>query len=227
MDTNPLDNPAYAALSGPHAHVAERRGRALRYPADVNPIAALPLDPTQQDWADACELVGPGGSLFLPVVPVNPPPDWHVRLSMPGVQMVAEHMLDLESDEEAAELGASDVLDMLDLVGRTRPGPFAERTIELGTYLGIRRHGRLVAMGGERLLVPGWTEISAVCSDPQFRGQGLAGSLIILLCNRIRARGRTPFLHVASDNTNAIRLYENLGFVVRSEVMFTLLMAPK
>ena len=134
-----LDNPAYRALSGPHAHLAERCGRALRYPVHVSPIAALPTDPTEQDWTDAGELVGPGGSLFLPAVTVSPSSDWEVRLSLPGVQMVADDVADVEFDQDAVELGASDVPDMLDLVGRTRPGPFSARTVELGTYVGIRR----------------------------------------------------------------------------------------
>lgn len=32
MSAHPLDNPAFGALTGPHAHFAERRGRVLRYP---------------------------------------------------------------------------------------------------------------------------------------------------------------------------------------------------
>src|SRR4029077_5363570 len=110
------------------------------------------------------------------------------------------------------QLTPADVPAMLDLVARTQPGPFARRTIELGTYLGVREGGALVAMAGERMHLDGHSEISAVCTDPSQRRRGLARDLVLTLARRIRARGERPFLHVAADNVNAIRLYEALGF---------------
>lgn len=115
---------------------------------------------------------------------------------------------------------------MLDLVARTEPGPFRRRTIELGAYLGIRREGRLVAMGGERMRPPGWTEISAVCTDPAYRGQGLATRVVRAVAAGIKARGETPFMHAAADNTAALRLYESIGFSLRREVTVTVLGLP-
>jgi predicted GNAT family acetyltransferase len=115
---------------------------------------------------------------------------------------------------------------MLDLVGRTKPGPFLPRTVELGTYLGIRRDGALVAMAGERLHPPGWTEISAICTDEAFRGQGLATRLVHAVAAGIRERGETPFLHASADNTNAIRLYESLGFRLRRSATFLAARVP-
>jgi predicted GNAT family acetyltransferase len=123
-------------------------------------------------------------------------------------------------------LDKRDVPDMLELIGRTKPGPFLPRTIELGDYLGIRRDGVLVAMAGERLHPPGWTEISAVCTDEEYRGQGLATRLVNAVGAGIVARGDTPFLHASSLNTNAIRLYEELGFSVRRRPVFQLLQIP-
>ncbi|MEE3851841.1 GNAT family N-acetyltransferase [Gordonia sp. LSe1-13] len=221
-----LDNPAFAALTGPHTRFAERHGHAVRYRPEVCPMAALPDDPSAADWADAAVLVGAGQSMFLPVVSVTAPTDWGVTMQMPGVQMIDQSAAGVP-DPEAIELGAADVPEMTDLVRRTEPGPFRPRTIELGTYLGIRRNGRLIAMGGERLHLPGWTEISAVCTDPDFRGQRLASRLILALVHGIRQRGEIPFLHAAATNTNAIRLYETLGFVVRREVMFQVFTAPR
>jgi predicted GNAT family acetyltransferase len=115
---------------------------------------------------------------------------------------------------------------MLDLVRRTKPGPFLSRTIELGNYLGIRRDGALVAMAGERLHPPGWTEISAVCTDVAFRGQGLAARLVKAVAAGIRHRGETPFLHAAGNNTNAIRLYQTLGFTLRRHTTFQQVRVP-
>jgi predicted GNAT family acetyltransferase len=103
---------------------------------------------------------------------------------------------------------------MLELIARTRTGPLLPRTIELGRYLGIRSGGTLVAMAGERLHPPGWTEISAVRSDAAHRGEGLATRLVQAVGAGIKARGEKPFLHVAATNTNAIRLDEQPGLVV-------------
>jgi predicted GNAT family acetyltransferase len=110
---------------------------------------------------------------------------------------------------------------MLDLVAHTQPGPFTRDTRLLGTYLGIRRQGSLVAMAGERMHPEGWTEISAICTDPAVRGQGLASRLTAAVAHGIRERGDAPFLHVAASNVNAVRLYEAIGFVRRREVVFS------
>jgi predicted GNAT family acetyltransferase len=93
----------------------------------------------------------------------------------------------------------------------------------LGTYLGIRRNGVLVAMAGERLHPPGWTEISAVCTDAAHRGQGLAGRLMQAVAAGIVERGERPFLHALASNTNAVRLYAALGFELRRTITFAVL----
>jgi ribosomal protein S18 acetylase RimI-like enzyme len=222
---HPLDDPVGTAITGPQAPLGMSRGRALRYQADVAPFAALPDDPTEQDWAD---LAGLG--VRLPAVLVSrdgvlPPPGWVVSMELPGVQLVGEDFT-AAPEPEAVRLTAADVPEMLDLVARTRPGPFLPRTIEMGAYLGIRREGRLVAMAGERMRPPGWTEISAVCTDPDYRGEGLATRLMRAVSTVIRDRGDLPFLHAATENINAIRLYLALGFELRRDVVFVEVSPP-
>lgn len=222
---HPLDHPVRAALLGPHAHLAQRHGQALRYPPDVTVWNALPDEPDAAAWADLAALAGPGGVGAFAGAPPGPPPGWTSILCIPGVQLV-DAGLRAEPDPEAVRLGPADVPEMLDLVARTAPGPFAVRTIVLGSYLGIRRAGRLVAMAGERLHPPGWTEISAVCTEPEHRGHGLATRLVRAVAAGIRGRGETPFLHAAADNHAAVRLYESLGFVLRRHLDFVALRAP-
>ncbi len=231
---HPLDNPAWTALTGSQAHLAERRGRAARYPVDVSPFAAV-ADPAAAwpdrnggaagaGWADLAALVGPGGVALVPEAPERPPAGWELVVAVPGVQMDGSGLTALP-DPEAVVLGPADVPAMLDLAARTRPGPFLDRTPTLGTYLGVRRAGALIAMAGERMRPPGWTEISAVCTDPAHRGQGLAGRLVRALAVGIRARGDVPFLHAAADNHAGIRLYEQLGFTRRRAIHFAALRA--
>ena len=225
MTPHPLDCAAWSSLTGPHAHFAERRGAVLRYPADVTPFLGMPLEPTLQDWADAAALVGTGGLVPLAGVTTPPPAEWPLEFELAGVQLV-DAGVRAAPDEQAVRLTADDVPEMLALVGRTRPGPFLPRTIELGTYLGLRHDGRLVAMAGERLHPPGWTEISAVCTDPAARGRGLATQLVRALVHGVRERGETAFLHAAATNATAIGLYESLGFRLRRTVTFAAARVP-
>jgi ribosomal protein S18 acetylase RimI-like enzyme len=218
-DRHVLDNPIHASLVGPHAHLAVRHGAAVRYPPDVSPFTALPDEPDDRAWSDLAALVGPDATAAVSAPRVEPPPGWEVVAETPAVQLVDDGVA-AEPDPEAVVLGPADVPEMLALVGRTRPGPFLPRTVEMGTYLGIRHDGELVAMAGERLRPPGWTEISAVCTDERFRGRGLATRLVLAVAAGIRERGEVPLMHAAASNVNAIRLYESLGFALRRYTRF-------
>jgi ribosomal protein S18 acetylase RimI-like enzyme len=216
-DPHLLDNPVRASLAGSHAGLAEVYRTARRYPVDVSPFTATADQPDEESWRDVAALTGGGHVAVLVGLATPVPPGWEVVREISGVQMVDSSVVPAE-EQEAVRLGPSDVPEMLDLVARTQPGPFLTRTVELGSYLGIRRGGALVAMAGERLHPPGLTEISAVCTDPEFRGQGFGTRLVLAVASGIHRRGETPFLHVTASNTSAIRLYESLGFVVRRAV---------
>lgn len=221
-----LDNAAHASLAGPHRGFAEAHGTALRYRPDVSVFAALPSAAGPSDWADMAALVGPGASIAVSGQPADGvPAGWEVLETGQGVQLVDDGLV-TAPDEEAVVLGAADVPEMLALVELTKPGPFAVRTVELGTYLGIRRGGALVAMAGERLHPPGWTEISAVCTHPDQRGRGLATRLVRAVGHGIRERGETPLMHAAASNENAIRLYLSIGFRLRRYTTFMAVRSP-
>ncbi|WP_405495463.1 GNAT family N-acetyltransferase [Streptomyces sp. NBC_00096] len=224
-----LDNPAWASLSGAHAAFAERAGGpaapyAARYAADVAPFSAIADPDDPRSWEALGSLTGAGGVVSLAGV-LTPPDGWETAGSIEGVQLV-DTSLRAEPAPGAVRLGPADVPEILDLIALTRPGPFLPRTIELGTYLGIRHRGRLVAMAGERLRPPGWTEISAVCTHPDHRGRGLATLLVRAVAAGIRERGEVPFLHTAASNTGAVRLYESIGFTVRRRPSFMALRVP-
>ncbi|WP_394619364.1 GNAT family N-acetyltransferase [Lentzea sp. JNUCC 0626] len=214
---NPLDNATHSALTGPHARFAESKGSAVRYPPDMSPFAGLPSTPTPADWADLAALAP-----HAVLTGHEPPSDWQVDTRLPLLQFVDDGIA-AAPEPEAVVLGAADVPEMLALVELTKPGPFLPRTIEMGTYLGIRREGRLVAMAGERLHVPGYAEVSAVCTHPDARGQSLGTRLLLAVAHGIRERGETTFLHVLASNTGAIRLYEKLGFRQRLSTEFLIL----
>jgi GNAT superfamily N-acetyltransferase len=211
-----LENPVWAALTGPQACFAEASGDAARYSYDISPFAAVADASDPDAWRDLATLT----DLALMTGPtLTPGPGWEVAVSVPGVQMVGHGMTGVE-DPEAIVLTETDVPEILDLVERAKPGPFRKRTIELGRYLGLRIDGRLVAMAGERFRLPGWTEVSAVCTHPDFQGRGLGARLTLAVAAGILGRGELPFLHAAADNDRALHLYERLGFEASHDVVF-------
>lgn len=217
---NGLDNPVYSSLTGFHGGLAEVRGNARRYPVDVAPFLGLPAVPDEQDWLDAASLVTAGSVVALVRETVSVPNSWEAIQTFGAVRMTAETVR-AAADPEAVPLGQEDVPDMLRLTAETKPGPFLPRTIELGSYVGIRRGGELIAIAGERLRAPGWTEVSAVCTAPGHRGEGLGTRLVHSVVAGIEARGDRAFLHTSAENTNAIRLYEALGFVLARRLAIT------
>ncbi|MEV0251020.1 GNAT family N-acetyltransferase [Nocardia sp. NPDC050712] len=222
---HPLDDPVRASLRGEHRRFADWSGRIGRYDPEVARFVGHPPVLDDQDWADLATLLGPGGSTALRGARHVPPAGWTVLDHVGSVQMDGT-ALHVAADPELEVLTPAELPEILDLIARTEPGPYAPRTIEMGTYLGLRVDGRLIAMAGERLHPPGWTEISAVCTDPAYRGRGLATRLIRAVGAGIRARGETPFLHALATNTTAISLYETLGFTLRKRGTLTFLQAP-
>ncbi|NAZ85759.1 GNAT family N-acetyltransferase [Kineococcus sp. T90] len=217
----------WASLTGAHRDLAEGGGLGRRYPVDVSPFCALADPREERAWEDLREVAGPGAPVLLPALEGPLPAGARLVRDLPGVQLVATGALRAAPDPGAVVLGERDLPEVLDLVRRTRPGPFERRTPLLGTYLGVRdERGRLVAVAGERLHPPGFTEISAVCTDPAARGRGLASRLVRAVAAGVLARGETPFLHAAAQNTGAVRLYEALGFRLRRTVAFPLVQLP-
>jgi predicted GNAT family acetyltransferase len=217
---HPLDNVIWHALGTRHASFARGNGLARKFVAEVSSLAALlELTPAAYDALASLMAEGDGAALALEA-PRDPPGGWAVVRAAPMVQMV-HHGGPVSSATSSdlpliVELGSADAPEMLALAKLTQPGPFSIRTHELGVYLGIRRDGALVAMAGERLKIPGFTEVSAVCTHPDHTGRGYARILMTEVMRGIRSRGETSFLHVLADNVRAIELYKHLGFAERA-----------
>lgn len=217
-----LDNPIWFALTAEHESLALSQGDARRYPKLVSPFAAL-CGPTNAAFSDLGTLVRAGERVALfTAAPLEVPTAWHVNQSRWIEQMICETLPAPEAIQ-SIPLTSTDVPEMLALTAATEPGPFLPRTIELGSYFGIRSDdGRLAAMAGERLRLHDFTEISAVCTHPDFRGRGYAKALVGLVAAKIRAEGKTPFLHVNPDNPAKV-VYQKMGFRLRTRIRLTVI----
>lgn len=220
---HPLDNPIWSALTTYQERFAATHHCARRFQVEVSPLAALAA-PAQEHYDALAEISSAGEviALFLQETTIEPA-GWTLIEGVPLLQMVQAGSELPVTDCDLQELTSKDVPEMLALARLTMPGPFGTRQIELGTYLGIRNAGELVAMAGERLRFPGHTEISAVCTHPAHAGRGYAAILISTLLKQVRGRGEVPFLHVRPANTRAVALYKRLGFVERRELRLTFL----
>ena len=214
-----LDNPIWNALRTEHEALAVVDHAARRYPQEFGPLAGVP-DQSQESYDTLRPLAGPGGMivLFFPDPPA-PPAGWSLFRGGLLTQMICRTPRLMSANALAAgvklrRLGVADVPAMIALAKLTEPGPFRERTIELGTFYGILEGYRLLAMAGQRMRVPGFVEVSAVCTHPDVRGRGYAGILMSEVMRDIVAEGATPFLHAFADNP-ATNLYEKFGFTHR------------
>jgi predicted GNAT family acetyltransferase len=215
----PLDRPVWSSLTTRHMGVSVGGALARRYAPDVNLFASA-CDDTEPAQAALSALLQPGEQVFLMQVPeITVPSGLQVMKAAKGVQMLSRRSLrTAHRDADIVTLTDADAPEMLALATLTEPGPFLSRTHAMGTFLGIRVDGRLAAMAGERFRLPGYTEVSGVCTHPDFRGRGFARRLSAAAAASIEARGEQPFLHAWKTNVAAISLYESLGFELRADV---------
>ncbi|MBN8836941.1 MAG: GNAT family N-acetyltransferase [Sphingobacteriia bacterium] len=218
-----LDNPVWEALSTTQ-HAFNMGSAVVKFfPEDIAPFLAM------ADWNAAAV------NTLLQQIPVNRnfsilmaetvsiPPSLKLVFTIPLYQMVCNNFSPVTSQaHQPVELTEQHVEQMLELTAKTKPGPFFKRTYLFGNYIGIIHHNRLAAMAGERLQMPGFTEISAVCAEPEFLGKGYAATLVCEAAAKIIGMGNTPFLHVRQDNVRAIALYKKLGFTIRRNIFFAI-----
>lgn len=221
--THPLDRPIWSALTTRQRTLAEGGARALRYPAAVAPFADL-VDMSPESFA-ALGAIMSGSEIAVLFTPdaVTAPAEFRIVLAETGEQMIGAPARRAIDGVETVTLGAGDVPAMLALTELTKPGPFSARTHELGTFLGVRVDGELVAMAGERMKPANYTEMTAVCVHPSHRGRGYGQLLLGAISREIAARGEIPFLHVFSGNTSAIALYRRQGMKIRRSLHVTVL----
>ena len=147
---------------------------------------------------------------------------WKLIQPMDVTQMVYEHTVNTFTTKNSSlivPLSEEHIPQMLELTAITRPGPFLQHTIRFKNYFGIFIEDRLAAMTGQRMHPKPYLEVSAVCTHPDFRGMGYAKTLMLHVMKLILDDSFTPFLHVLSNNSNAIELYKTIGFQTRKQIL--------
>lgn len=212
LPENLFANPVWHALQTKHRHLAVSNGDACRYLADVAPFAAV-ATPSVEALQSLHSLLAPGEYVWLIGESYPGTPEVSFAETLECLQMVLPE--DVEPPVPAFEivpLSCANAPEMVALTDLAFPGFFRSRTCEMGSYYGVRADGELIAMGGERLMLDGYPEISGICTHPKHRGQGLAEGLIWHLVRNHRREGTVSWLHVSAANHHAIELYSRMGF---------------
>lgn len=219
----PLDRPVWSSLKMGWSSLAQGSGQALRLNPDYGPFGAA-ADESPQSMEALAALVPADAKLWVVQKEALPPlPGIKVLKTALVHQMVARRIAPPSRPADFVQLGEADAAEMQALALLTEPGPFAALTYRLGEFVGVKVNGKLVAMAGERMRIDGFTEVSGVCTHPDYRGHGYARALMQVVADRIQRRGETPFLHSYASNNAGIALHESVGFRLRIRVYATVL----
>lgn len=214
-----LDNPIWHMLC--HDLASHTTGTALAKRCDPEVFPGFALanhsDAAYTDLANLCK-----AGEVLGLLEADPPqeiPGFEVNDRWHFNQRVCQQRTPIPAhDEDIVVLTPADTADAQQLIELTQPGPFFPGLLAINRFIGIRQAGELVAMAGERLRLPGYREVTAVCTHPDWRGRGYARLLSTVIAQGIWERGETPFLHVNATNAPANHIYDQLHFVKRSEM---------
>ncbi len=206
-----LDNPMYNALLTEHASFAVGSGLARRFPAEVAPFGGLESggeEELRQLFAEGEQAV------FVGKCP-SELTGWEFVKQFDVLQLIHTKYTSVSGLSSIQMMAEKDVSAMLQLTAMVYPSYFRPGTAQLGGYCGIYSDTELISMAGIRMKLPGYEEISAICTHLDHRGKGLGAAVTRFMIERIKARGNTPFLHTESDNP-AQEMYKKLGFEIRA-----------
>ena len=215
-----IHNPVYGGLTSGDQHLSFGTDTVKFFDPSVSPFAGF-----EESYAHGFEelyTLLPPGRIILYATPRNltEAAGWQLLHAIKGLQFMYESNDEGRPHFQPVPLQEEHVPQMVELTTLTNPGPFGPRTIDFGNYFGVFENEKLVAMTGQRLHVQQFTEISAVCTHPDYLGRGYASALVSHQVGLIQQEGQKPFLHVREDNQRAIQMYERLGFVVSGNMNF-------
>jgi len=215
-----LDNPIYNALISAHQSISLGTKEVRYYLPSYASFAGL-KDNSATNFEELYQISEPESFFIVfSLKPLEISNQWKLIKQIDMFQLVYEHQIVPTGDEsEFIDLNETHVDEMIALVQLTEPGPFLTKTIDFGNYTGVFEDGKLASMAGHRFNPTPYTEVSAVCTHPKYLGKGYAYRLLREQIKRILSKNEMPFLHVRDDNEGAIKLYQKLGFEIRTDMI--------
>lgn len=215
-----LDNPIYNSLATAHHKYSNGTENVKFYIEDIASFAGFKNNSVES--FEELYKISADTNLFIifSKSKIEIPIPWKLITHIDMYQMVyqSNDLPNFDSSNLSA-LDEKNIDEMIELVELTKPGPFRNKTIDLGNYTGVFENEKLVSMAGHRFNPTPYTEISAVCTHPDYLGKGYAYLLLCEQVKRILNKSEIPFLHVRSDNAGAVKLYQKVGFEIRTEMI--------
>ncbi len=213
-----LDNPIYHSLISNHNQFAIGDSNALFYRREMASFAAF--KDFSEDNFNWLYRNHPDDGVFIlfSISEIEIPIPWNLIAEIDMCQFVFEgvNLIKNENKLDIQNLNNTHVEEIKALIALTKPGPFENKTLDFGNYIAFFEDNKLAAMNGQRFNPYQFREVSAVCTHPDFLGKGYAYELIVKQVNQILKQQEIPFLHVRADNAAAIKLYEKVGFRIRT-----------
>ena len=217
-----LDNPAWYALNSGNINLAYGTDQVKFFDNDVAPFVGF-NENSAENFNKLYDLITHDEFVsFVSPHPTPIPGKWKVLRHIPCLQMIHDGVM-RTINTDIVDLEKEHVPQMLELTQLTQPGPFRDQTIKFGLFQGIFENEKLVSMAGQRMSPLPYVEVTAVCTHPDYTGKGYAKQLLISQTKHVIAQGYIPFLHVRDDNHRAIKVYESVGFVTRTDMHFYML----
>jgi ribosomal protein S18 acetylase RimI-like enzyme len=216
IGSHKLDNPVWYSVSETHKNFGIDFGTIKFYHPDYCPFGGfIAFDNMEQSISEYAKLTN---NFFIIGQKPDVPDSLKLNNELICLQMIIHDKIEADIEDQIVKLEEEQLEDLLGLVKIVYPDYFKKKTAELGNYYGIYKNNQLVAVTGERMQMDEYTEVSAVITHPEHTGKGYAKQLVTHTVNAIFEKKKTPFLHVAESNIGAIKLYEKLGFEIRTKI---------
>jgi GNAT superfamily N-acetyltransferase len=218
MNSDKLDNPAWHSLNETHRSFAIGDDEIKFYQPGICSFGGI--NSKQPDLISFSNKYKELSSFFIIGEKPTTSSNLIIEKELVCLQMICSDQIVIDRSEEIINLNKTYEKELYELVNLVQPGYFEKDTSLMGDYYGIFKNDKLIVVTGERMKMFGFTEISAVVTYPGFTGKGYAKQLIAYTANKNFEQNIVPYLHVAETNSNAIMLYEKLGFVTRRKISF-------
>ena len=121
---------------------------------------------------------------------------------------------------DAHQLNHDDENEILNLYKISYPTNwFNSRMLETHQYFGIKKDNKLISIAGVHVYSKEFrvAALGNITTHPDYRNRGLAKIVVSELCKSLLRNTDHIGLNVHKENIGAIKLYENLGFVINGE----------
>lgn len=143
-----------------------------------------------------------------------------VKKSHKEQQMILMDKSKLKQNKVAKKITSKDYRNIDEFFSTHEALAWNPLQLETGPYYVIKRNNKIVSAAGTHFLTPQIGQIGNVTTDKNYRMQGFASMCCSAVANEILSKNVLASLFVETENTAAMHMYKNLGFVKVRDISF-------